>query len=213
MSKGKTYKFFGSQFKASTAFAAGQNITSITNASPAVIGVTAHGILTHGVVKVAGVVGMPEINGRLIVVERITDDTLRAVGVDATNFGVYASGGTIAKATMTAHCEQTTYTHDSGATPVTEDETNCGVVTNIGAPRLGSVSLGFKSAENAFQDALEAARLSGDEVAFLVDVDGRAKVIYDVGYVTQLTDGGSAGGTWDGTAAVTLTQHRVKVAR
>jgi hypothetical protein len=212
MSQGKTYKFFGSEFKASTAFGAPINISGITNVSPAVITTAApHGITTHGVVRIAGVGGMVELNGSLFVVEFITTTTLRLVGVDATNYGVYTTGGTIARATMTAHCEQTNYSFDSGSTPVTEDETNCGISTNTGAPRLGEVSLGFKSAENAFQESLEASRLATTEVAFLVQVKGQTKVRYDIGFITQLTETGSSGGTWDGTAAVRLTQQRIKV--
>jgi len=211
MSKGKTYKFYKSEFKAGTALASAQNITAATNADPCVITVTAHGITAHGAVKIEGVVGMLELNDRHFVAERVTADTLRLIGVDATNFGAYTSGGTIKQVTMTAHCEETSYSHDSGATPVTEDETNCGVITNVGAPRLGSVSLGFKSAENAFQDALEASQRTGSEMVFMVQPAGMPKARYDIGFVTQVTESGSAGGTWDGTAAVSLTQRRVKV--
>jgi len=58
----------------------------------------------------------------------------------------------------------------------------------------------------------EAMAAAGSEMAFRVEVDGMPYVRYDVGYVTQLTEAGSAGATWDGTASVTLTQARVKVA-
>jgi hypothetical protein len=211
MSKGKTYKFFGSEFKAGTALATAQNITAATNASPCVITVVGHGITTHGAVKVENVGGMLELNNRNFVVERVAADTLRLVGVDSTNFGAYTSGGTIKLVTMTAHCEQTTYSFDSGSTPVTEDETNCGVITNVGAPRNGSVSMGFKTAQNAFQTALEASQAASSEMVFMIQPDGFTQASYDIGFVTQITDSGSAGGTWDGTAAVSLTQRRVKV--
>ena len=211
MAKGKTYKFFGSEFKASTAFGAGKNITGATNANPCVLTVVAHGIVKHAPVKVAGMVGMLELNDRLVIAERVTVDTIRLVGVDATNYGVWTSGGTVQVATMTSHCEQTQYQFNTGATPVTEDETNCGVITNVGAPRLGSVSLGFKAAENTFQDSLEASRLATSEVAFMVQVPGQTKVRYDIGFVTEWSESGSSGGTWDGTASVSLTNHRVKV--
>jgi hypothetical protein len=211
MSKGKTYKFFGSEFRASTGFGSTRPITGATNANPCVLTVVAHGIVDHGPVRVAGVGGMLELNGGLFIAETLTTDTIRLVGVDATNYGAFTTGGTIAPATMTAHCEQTTYAFDSGATPVTEDETNCGISTQVGAPRMGTLSLGFKSAENAFQDALEASRRAATEVAFRVQVPGQTKVRYDIGYITQLGETGSSGGTWDGSASVQLTQQRVKV--
>lgn len=211
MSKGKTYKFYGSEFKASTAFGTAKNITAATNANPCIITVVGHGIVKHGVVKIAGMLGMLELNGGLYVAEKVTVDTLRLTGVDATNYGVWTSGGTVQVATMTGHCEQTQYNFSTGATPVTEDETNCGITTNVGAPRLGTLSLNFKTAENAFQDGLEASRLSVSEVAFMVQVAGQTKVRYDIGFVTEWSESGSSGGTWDGTASVQLTKHRVKV--
>lgn len=211
MSAGKTYKFFGSEFKLITGFGATKPITGATNANPCVLTVVAHGIVKHGVVRVKAAGGMLEINDRLFAVERVAADTIRLVGVDATNYGVWTSGGTVEIGTATAHCEQTSYSFDSGATPVTEDETNCGVITNTGAPKLGTLSLGFKSAENAFQDAVEASRRAASEVAFVVQVKGQTKVRYDIGYVTQTGESGSSGGTWDGTASVQLTQDRIKV--
>lgn len=211
MSQGKTYKFYGSEFRLVTGYGSTIAITGATNADPCVITAVAHGIATHGVVKVASVVGMLELNDRLFAAERITDDTLRLVGVDSTNYGAYVSGGTIQVGTSTAHCEQTTYSFDSGATPVTEDETNCGVITNTGSPKLGTLGLGFKAAENAFQDGIEASRRAASEVAFIVQVKGMTKVRYDIGYVTQTGESGSSGGTWDGTASVQLTQNRIKV--
>lgn len=212
MSKGKTYKFFGSEFKASTGFGSTKAVTGATNASPCVLTVTAHGLTGHGVVMPQSVGGMVELNDRLWVFEVVDVDNVRLLGCDATQFGTYTSSGTIKAATFTSHCEETSYSYDSGSTPVTEDETNCGVITNVGAPRLGSLSLGFKAAENAFQDALIASRDAATEVAFRVAPAGMTKVRYDIGYITQFTEAGSAGGTWDGTAAVNLTQNRVKVA-
>lgn len=211
MSQGKTYKFYGSEFKLVTGFGTAKAITAATNASPCVLTVVAHGIVKHGIVKVADVVGMVELNGGLYAAERVTDDTLRLVDLDAMNYGAYVSGGTVQVGTMTAHCEQTSYEFDTGATPVTEDETNCGISTNVGAPRMGSLSLGFKAAENAFQDALESSRRAATEVAFMVQVKNQTKVRYDIGYVTQIGETGSAGGTWDGTASVQLTKNRIKV--
>jgi len=212
MSKGKTYKFFGSEFRIASGYATAQNITGATNASPCVITVTGHGLTGHGALKVAAVGGMLELNGRHWVFEVLTENTLRLVGCDSTQFGAYTSGGTIQAATFTTHCEETSYGYDSGATPVTEDETVCGVITNVGAPRLGTVSLGFKAADNVFQDTLEASQLTGAETAFRVAPNGMTKVRYDIGFVTQFNETGSAGGTWDGTASVSLTQARVKVA-
>jgi len=212
MTRARTYKFYGTEFKASTAWGATKTITGATNANPCVITAVAHGITDSAPAKFLSVGGMTELNGHVYIAERVTDDTVRLLGVDATGFGVFTSGGTLQQATMTATCQETGYSFDSGSTPVTEDETNCGVAVSLGAPRLGSVSLNFKQADDTLQLALEASRAAGSEMAFRVEVDGMPYVRYDVGYVTQLTEAGSAGATWDGTASVTLTQARVKVA-
>lgn len=211
MAKGKTYKFYGTAFEAATAYGTNITITGISNALQAVVTAVAHGLTGHGVVKISGAVGMPEINDHLYVAERISADTLRLVGVDSTNYGVWTSGGVVNRGTFSAHCEQTSYSFDSGSTPTSEEETNCGITISSGAPRLGSLSLGFKAATNAFQEALESVRKSTEEIAFRVTIPEQTKVRYDIGIVTQVTESGSSGGTWDGTASVTLTQERVTV--
>jgi hypothetical protein len=71
-----------------------KTITAISKANPAVITSTAHGLSDGDVVKIAAVVGMIEINGKVGVVVGLTANTFALYGVDSTNYTTYTSGGT-----------------------------------------------------------------------------------------------------------------------
>jgi hypothetical protein len=72
-------------------------ITAITKASEAVITCT-HDFAIGDYVFVEGVVGMPEINGRLVRVKSVsTTVSFVAEGLDSTLFSTYASGGSAYK--------------------------------------------------------------------------------------------------------------------
>lgn len=86
----------------SQAFTTG--ITAITNANPAVMSVATIDIFNSGdEIRIDGVLGMPEINGRHYKVTKLTSTTYslqdQATGanIDSTSFGVYSSGGTAGK--------------------------------------------------------------------------------------------------------------------
>ena len=104
--------------------------------------------------------------------------------MDATGFGVFTSGGTLQQATMTATCQETSYSFDSGSTPVTEDETNCGVVVQPRRPAPGQRQPQLQAGRRHLQLALEASRAAGSEMAFRVEVDGMFYLRYDVGYAS-----------------------------
>lgn len=71
-----------------------KTITAISKANPAVITSTAHGLTDGSVQKVAGVVGMVEINGKVGVAVVLTANTFALYGVDSTLYTTYTSGGT-----------------------------------------------------------------------------------------------------------------------
>lgn len=212
MSQGKRYKFFGTQFQVSSSFGTAHAITGITNANPAVVTQAGHGYTAPTVVRMAAVVGMTELNGNLYVIDPIDADTYSLVGVDSLNYGTYASGGTAAPAVWSGSCESTQYSDSSGSTPVSEDETNCGVGVTFGAPRMGTVSLNFNQADTAYQNALEASRLAASDVALKLTKPNYPAIAFDIGTVTGMDSSGSAGGTWTGTATLQRTQHRASVA-
>lgn len=80
---------------------AAQNITGATQADPAVLTVVGHGLAAGRWVKVAGVDGMVELNGRTFEVSNPTADTFELKSVpDGANisslaYGAYTAGGTI----------------------------------------------------------------------------------------------------------------------
>lgn len=70
-------------------------ITGITQANPAVVTVTGHGLATGDAVLIAGVVGMTEVNDRRFTITVLTANTFQLDGEDSTGHTAYTSGGTI----------------------------------------------------------------------------------------------------------------------
>lgn len=81
-----------------TAYASTKSITGITQASPAVFTVTAHGYSTGDRALVASVGGMTQINGYTVAVTVINANSF-SVDLDSSAFSAYTSGGTVAKVT------------------------------------------------------------------------------------------------------------------
>jgi Ubiquitin-activating enzyme E1 FCCH domain len=73
-------------------FGAPRNITAATKANPVVVTSVAHGLSDGDSVKIAGVVGMTELNGNTYTVAGKTNDTFQLSGVNGTAYGAY--GGT-----------------------------------------------------------------------------------------------------------------------
>lgn len=213
MSQPKSLSFAGTALSIVSGFGTAVAITGLTNANPAVVTQVGHGYTGPTVVKLAAVGGMTEVNGNLYVIDPLTADTYSLVGVDSLNWGTYTSTtGTAAPATWASSCEITQYTDSAGATPVTEDESNCGTAVSLGAPRKGTASVSFFDADTTFQSTISARRLDRAETALKIAKPGYAKTVFDVGYIT---DGpnitGSAGGKYTGTATLQRTQHQARV--
>lgn len=210
MSTGKRTKFYGTAFSIVTAWGTPGAITGISNAAEAVVTQVAHGMVTGDVVQIAGAVGMEEVNDQAVyAVELVTVDTYKLSGVDSTNWGIWTSGGTGAKATFSSSCEISSFTGDSGTTSETTSETNCGIAVDFGAPDPGSVQVGFNNAETDFQSALEPARKAVSTIAVKRALPKRTGVIIDIGTITQVADSGSAGGLWTGSFTMRRITDRV----
>lgn len=210
MSLGKRYKFLGTTFQTITSFGTAANITAISNANPAVV--TATGSYAQGdVVKIAGIVGMEELQG-VFVVSAVGSGTLTLSGVDSTNYGAYVSGGTVAKGVFSSSCEITSYTGDSGTTSETTTETNCGKAVDFGATDPGSVSVNYNKAQNDFQSAINASRKTVSDTAFKTTLVNGGGVMIDIGVITTEGNAASAGGIWTGSATLRRTQERVDLA-
>lgn len=209
MSKAKTIKFFGTTFQAISAYAAGLTITGITNASPAVVTSVAHGLTSNDIVKIAGVVGLTDLNGKNYVVTVLTADTFELVNSDTTNADTYTSGGTAAKATLSGSCQLTGSTHGSGSTSEISTETNCGITKDFGSPDDGQATFNFNYAPGDFMTALESSRANVTETALVTTLPSAAGIMVDIGVVVTVGRDGSAGGVWTGSATLTRTQARV----
>lgn len=75
---------------------AAPNQLTITGASqefPCVVNCADHGLLSGDKVLLDSIAGMTELNGRVFVVDRLSDDTFALRGVDARRYTEYTSGG------------------------------------------------------------------------------------------------------------------------
>jgi hypothetical protein len=209
MSKANTVKFTGTNYQAVTGYAATKTITGISNAKPAVVTAIAHGYADNDIVKVAAVAGLTDLNGKHYAVNVLTVDTFELINSDTLNSEVYTSGGTAAKATLSATCQMTGSTHSSGSTSEISTETNCGITKDFGAIDDGQATFNFAYAPGSFVAALESARAGVSETAVVTTLPVGAGIMVDIGVVTSVTREGSAGGVWSGSATMTRTQPRV----
>lgn len=82
---------------------AGSNVAvqSVSKASPAVVGATAHGFVDGDYVVFTSIQGMSQINNRIARVDNKTTDTFELEGIDSTLFDTFTSGN-VAKLTSVA---------------------------------------------------------------------------------------------------------------
>jgi hypothetical protein len=78
-------------------------ITGATAANPVVITAPNHGFLNTDFVKIAGVAGMTQLNGRGYVIGSVTTHTFALTGVNGTAYTAYTSGGTASEPVEIAH--------------------------------------------------------------------------------------------------------------
>ncbi len=207
-------QFKGSQFSVVTGWGSGSAITGVTNANPAVVTRTSHGFADGDIVKHTGIVGMEELNDRICVVDVLTADTYALIDVDSTNWGVRTSGGTVAKATLSASCQVTDYQGGSGTTPSNTVDTNCGSAKTYGNPQDGTVTIGFAASTlNApFEAAFKAAQKAVGQVALVTQLPLARGKLVDIGTVVSYASSASANGNWTGGATIERDYPRVDIA-
>lgn len=79
------------QIAVQSALGANKTITGITKASPAVVTSTAHGLSNGAYVRLS-VLGMNQINDRVVRVANVSANTFECEGVDATAYDTFTSG-------------------------------------------------------------------------------------------------------------------------
>jgi hypothetical protein len=208
MSAGKRYKFNGSTLQVSTGVAATKAITGITKANPAEITATAHGLALGDVARVAGVVGMVEINGQLVVVDNPTTNDFEAANINAAGYTAYASGGTLAPLVYSSFCELTGANQQDGTADEIEVTTICSTAKEFeqGLADSGTLTLDFNFAPTTgIQNAMRAAKRSAEEIAVRLTLPGAGGTIVMIGRVQQTSFQSSNGAVWTGSATLKLT--------
>ena len=208
MTIGRRYKFQGSKIAVQTGFAATKTITDISETNPAVVTSTAHGLVEGDVVKIAGVVGMTQVNGNLYVVDNVTANTFELAGVDATGYAPYVSGGTGAPVVFSELCEATNVNHQSGTADRTEVTSVCSVKKEfeIGLADSGTLSIDYNDAPlEVAQAYLRNSGTAGTAMAVKIAYPNFGGIRLLFGYVASTSFQGGSNGTWKGSASMQLT--------
>lgn len=208
MSAGKRYKFNGSMVQVSTGVATAKTITGITKTNPAEITAAAHGLTLGAVARVAAVVGMTEINDQLVVVDNPTTDDFEAANINATGYGTYTSGGTLAPLTYSNFCELTGVNQQDGTADELDATTICSTAKEFeqGLGDSGTMTLDYNYAPNTdLQAAMRAAKLSGEQIAIRITMPKDGGTIVLIGTVQQTSFQGANGALWTGSATIRLT--------
>jgi hypothetical protein len=136
----------GVEFSVHTAESATKVITDISETNPAVVTTSAaHGLASGDVGKIAAVVGMTQINGVTALIEVLSSTTFSLVGVDATGFTPYTSGGTFQPFVFTRMCEITAFNPTDPGAQLNEVSTICSTAKEFlgGLPDDGTATINF----------------------------------------------------------------------
>lgn len=90
-------------------------ISAITNANPAVLTSTGHGLLNGSIGYISAVSGMEQLFGQGISVDAPTANTFAAEGVDTTSYGAFVSASFRPVSTFLTLSKSTSYTIGGGA--------------------------------------------------------------------------------------------------
>ena len=190
-----------------SAIAAAKTITAITKANPAVASSDAHGY-SNGDIVYLSIVGMHQLNEKVIRVANVAAGTFEIEGVDSTNFETFASG-TAEKLTMGTSITSATTINASGGEFDFIDTTviHANAKTQIpGLPSAISFSMDhIWDATDTAQVAMKAASDVQARRAFKFQFGTGGKILYFAGYVgfTGLP-GGQAQGLVSTKAVVTM---------
>lgn len=204
MSSVSAYKFQGSQIQVSVGFTADSPapaITGITKANPAVVTSSSHGLSDGDVIRISGVVGMTEVNGKTFVVEELTTGTFALLGVDSTGYGTWASGGTWTEADFSNFCDLTNYNRQGGTSPEIQTTALCSTAQEylLGLPDFGTTQIDYNFAPaTAVQQAIQQAYLDGSIVAIKVTLPDSGGTRVQLGFVQQTSESAGVGGIWTG---------------
>lgn len=215
MAGGVRYKFHGSQIKVLTEFiddTSNPTISGITNANPAVVTATSHGLSDGDIVKIVDVVGMTEVNGGVFVVQNVNSSTFELADVDSTGYGTYSSGGEVLVGALSNFCELTNYNRQGGVSPEIPASTLCSTAAEfeVGLPDFGTTQIDYNFAPNTeVQTAVEAFYRSGERMGVQITLPGNGGTMVQLGTIQQTSETAGVGGLWTGSLTIRNSGPRV----
>jgi hypothetical protein len=208
MSSGQRFKFNGSTLQVSVGVAATKTITDIDQSDPALVTSTAHALPLGTVGRIAAVLGMTEVNGKLFVVDNPDTNDFELAGVDSTGYAAYVSGGTFAPLTYSAFCEVTGVDQQDGTADELDATTICSTAKEFetGLSDSGTLTLNYNYAPlSDIQAAFRAAKKAGEDVAVRIVFPNNGGTIVMIGQIQQSSFTGANGAFWTGNTQLKLT--------
>jgi hypothetical protein len=178
-------KWSGVAVSMQSALATADTITGITNASPGVVTATAHG-LNNGDYVYLSVLGMHQLNERVVRVANKTTDTFELEGIDTTLFDTFTSGTAEAVTFGTSITTATTVSNSGGGfdfidTTTIHESTRSQVP---GLPAAASYTMDHLwDATEAGQAAMKIASDAQARRAFKFTFGTGGKIMVFAGYV------------------------------
>jgi len=208
MAAGVSFKFQGSKIQVILGFAQSSPVDAIQGVSKAVEAVvsdTSHGRLSGDVIQLSNIVGMTELNGGTYIIEVLTANTYKLVGIDSTGYGTYVSGGNVASATLSNFCELTGYNRSGGSAPEIDTTSLCSTAAEfeLGLPDFGTTQIDFKYAPlTNIQKQLAALQLAGTQTGVIVTLPKSGGKITQLAFVQQTSEQSAVGAIWTGSATL-----------
>lgn len=214
----KRFKFHGSTISVLTGFSddsPSHAITGITQANPAVVTSSSHGLSTGDIIQIAGVQGMTEVNGEIYAVVVVDANTFQLHGVNSEGYGAYVSAGGFDEGELSNFCELTDYNRTGAAAAELDATSLCSTAKEfeVDLPDFGTTELGFNFApRTAIQEALQESYNSGDKTAVVVQLPNSGGHMVQLGFVQNTSETSGRGALWSGTATIRNTGARLDVA-
>lgn len=213
MSSGPRYKFQGSTISFLTELVTGspaKDISNITNANPAVVTSSGHGLSNGDVISIVDVAGMTEVNDRAYIVAGKTTTTFELYGVDSTTYGTYGSAsGSFYVGDFSTFCALTSANRTGASKTSIPATTVCSVEEEfeVGLAGQGTIAIDYNYAPltDSVQVAIEAFDRSGDTTAFKIQLPKSGGTITRLGFVQQTSDKGQVNSLWTASATLLLT--------
>ncbi len=212
MTQAVTYKFIGSKFYVGTGLSGVSPtpaITGIALTNPALVTAPAHGNLSAGAVKIAGVVGATQFNNHIYFVDDATTNDLTLAGEDNTQGDAYVSGGRLDTIAFSQSCQITGVNKQGGGADQHDVSSICDEDFKRfvqGLSDTGTLALDYWFAPGtAFQTAMDAAEASGEQLAFKLVAPSSAWSLGLIGTVQVTNWSGSVGDpVFKGSATIKL---------